>query len=422
MKESRKLVWAIGSCAIFAWSTFFLLLAIPGEVRNIDRMMLCECMTTEHGWPLVWLDKQLVQATTTVRPSSENWTHAKEVAQKQFDKRYNEKSVLRFAEMETNFSPQYSPPMAASFWSRWEAYPWFQGDEVFFKVRWIGLFLDLAIWVFGSVAILFCFRFIKFRRVSFTQLSIRVSLALLALACTWLAGYAFYDRARNREQEVVRSLQSEPAIGIDFVSSVPIWLDRLTDYRLRHVWATNSFQRGVKVDSVTDMGLFDRISAIRLSNYSSAGPTSLKDPVMVARGINELSKLEFIWVDCKDSQEVDALLAKIDGGSIRFISMCSSFRFDSKKTKITHYLNLEGLYIENAGHIEPGFVSSFPKLKSLRINPDSIDNQVIDEILALKDLSQLGITNTHGKILSEKQMKRLEDELLPRSVRLYIRP
>ena len=150
-------------------------------------------------------------------------------------------------------------------------------------------------------------------------------------------------------------------------------------------------------------------------------PSILK-PGNASKALNELSQLEQIWVDCRDDASINELLSQVDGKQIVFLRIGNQFKFDPKKTSILHFSDLESLCIENATHIPEGLVGSFPKLRNLTLKSYyreelTIDESVIEEILALRDLKRLALTRY---ALDEHQLKRLQDELKRKSIRLYL--
>ena len=382
------------------------LLALPGEVRSIGRST-----TLEHGWPAVWLDRQKRTAAT----------------QESFDDWCDSKSEFRLAEIETGFSPQFARPPASAFWSRMETWPRFKADETFTKVRWTGAVFDLAIWIFGLAFIFILFRYLKSQNIGPWQLPLRWSLFLFSIASLTGVFYAYFDRVRDREQAVVDSLQTEKLITFDFTSDAPVWLERITDYRFRTTWIRNLFRRGVRNEEVAEFGLFDRVLSIRLKGWTN-GPSggdmvpSVLKPGNASKALNELSQLEQIWVDCRDDASINELLSQVDGKQIVFMHIGNQFKFDPKKTSILHFSDLESLCIENATHIPEGLVGSFPKLRNLTLKSYyreelTIGESVIEEILALRDLKQLALSRY---ALDEHQLKRLQDELKRKSIRLYL--
>ena len=79
-------------------------------------------------------------------------------------------------------------------------------------------------------------------------------------------------------------------------------------------------------------------------------------------------------------------------------------------------------FLENATHIPEGLAGSFPKLRNLTLKSYyreelTIGESVIEEILALRDLKQLALSRY---ALDEHQLKRLQDELKRKSIRLYL--
>ena len=387
------------------------LIAIPSEYRRCVGDPFYNAEFCEHGWPAIWLERQSITATTKVLPPSHDWQEKATRARQKFQQYTDGLATFRFAETEKDFSPQFSPPTASQFWTLADGWPWSSdGDQSFFRVRWWGLLFDLGIWILATAAIFSILQYYRSRNRKTLQISIQTGLVALVVLSTIGASYAYFDRQRIQQSTAIENLQRERSVAFDFTSNGPVWLDRITDYRFRPLWIPNSYRRAIEQAEVKNLGLFDRILAIRFSSWPDGDmvPLIIK-PEESAIAINQFDQLENIWVECRQDDSISQLFSLLDGENVTYLNFSSSFQFDPHRTRITHFSNLEALWIENGVHVPAGFVKSFPNLKILTLRPKTIDDEVIDEILALKKLEQLHLGRFNHETFSQEQLKRLQD-------------
>ena len=405
-RPGRRSLIILGALLLSLWTTAIAVVAVPGEFCSHGQNTgFCE-----HGWPAVWLDRGLIAPRTTIPVGSPGWQKLASSSKIEFEENCDALPTFRFAETEANFSPQYFPPTANRFWSLPVGWPFGNTGNTLYRIRVWGLLFDLGVWFFGACAIIFCFRKLLRRGVLWYRFSMKTWLILFVVLSSVGASFAFYDQQRSQHQAAVEALEkNEIVVTFDFASAAPLWLDRVTDYRLRPLWLCNSFRRGVGKDDVQSFGVFDRVKAVRIRQWPHDNLTPLiQKPGPTAQALNQF-KLEGIWISCSHDESVDHLLAQVNCGEVAFVSFSNEFRFDPGRTRITHFSNLESLYVESAAPVSKGFVASFSKLKSLTLKADSYDDEVIDEILALKQLEQLVMRSSAKGCLSPLQEKRLQD-------------
>ena len=409
------------------------MLAIPGEVRDVHRKMMFTATQTEHGWPFVWMYQQTATPTTVVKLPIDDVNEL-------FKDWLREKPRLKMAETEVDFSPQFFPPMATRFWSLSKTWPWASSPATLTSIRWQGLLLNLAILLPGIAVTYGCLRWLPRRSKRGLQISIGNTLSLIFILAIVGACFARPDRERDREWKAIKSLQSEPFVHLDFTNKTPIWLDRATDYRVRRSWCRNACRRGIPTVNTDSMGLYDRVRGIRIKTpfelkiQGIETKQRISEPRKAANALNQMKHLDQIWVLTKQSVKptdpqatrhpkatISELLGLVEGSNITFLCCDAVFRFDFGQTDISHFKNLDALYIENCGDLKAGFVSAFPKMERLTIRFESIEDAAIEEIFSLKHLVSLSIGRFGSTTMTREQKQKFVDKARQRNIKLYIR-
>jgi hypothetical protein len=276
------------------------------------------------------------------------------------------------------------------------------------------LTVNLLVWLAIFLAIRFGYRWRKKRRGSlfrFNSLDLLVAVTLVALV---FGGINYWERNQKKELATIKSLDPFPKMFFKFNTTTPVWLDRLSDFRLHPYVHQQLHDTTVKQANFKRLGLFDRATSVLISatndrrfarnESQSKGQPVFEHPAKVAKSLNQLSSLEQIQIYYPSDESVVSLLREIDGAGIKFL-LLTKFNFEEDGSAITHFRDLETLNLQMDSDLTSGIIKSFPKLKSLNLAGQGIDDGALDEVLNLKQLSFLTLTKSK---LTKAQIELLD--------------